>query len=390
MNNNKNEQNIYFWQGAIFRKILIIFVVLSFVPLVFLVFLTVSSYQGVMEDLQNKEVLTQSEISRLKQNVYIQIFLVFFLLVIFIVFASVLIDKNITRPLLALVQGVKEVTGGNLDVKFQIKSKDEFGTLASTFNEMITQLKEQRERDALGAKLKSEFMSIAAHQLRTPLSSMKWILRMLLDGDMGRVSLQQRDFIEKAYGSGERMIALVNDLLDVTRIEEGRFGFEFSGVDFNKLVEEMTPYFKQQARIKNVDFTYKPCKDPLLLIADQQRIKIVLTNLIDNAMHYTPTRGSVELAVNKKDGFVQISVKDTGIGIPEQQKSRIFSKFFRGDNVVKMQAQGTGLGLFLSKNITEKHGGRMWFESEENKGSTFYFTLPDKKDEIDLFADEHA
>lgn len=390
MNNDKQKQKIYFWQGVIFKKILLIFLFLSFIPLIFSVFLTVSSYQSVIEDLQARGFLQQDEIIQLRQNIFIQIFLVLFLLVILTIFVSILVDKNITRPLLALMRGVKEVADGNLQVKFQIKSKDELGTLAIAFNEMILRLKEQREREALAAKLKTEFMSIAAHQLRTPLSSIKWIIKMVLDGDMGSVNLEQRDFMEKAYDANERMITLVNDLLNVTRIEEGRFGFEFSSVDFNKLIEDTIPHFKQQARIRNVDFVYdNPHKEPLVLIIDSQRIKIALTNLLDNAIHYTPNKGLVNLSVSKKDDFIEVSVSDTGVGVPESQKSRVFSKFFRGDNVVRMQTEGTGLGLYLTKNIIEKHGGKIWFESEEGKGSTFHFTIPNKKEELDLFSDGH-
>ncbi len=387
---NDEKEKIHFWQGAIFRKILFIFLVLSFVPLVFSVFLTVSSYQSVVGDLQAKGLLSPNEIAHLQHNVLLQIFLVLFLLIIFVIFVSILVDKNITRPLMALVRGVKEVTDGNMEVKFKVKSKDELGILASAFNEMVVRLKEQKEREDLAAKLKSEFMSIAAHQLRTPLSSIKWIIKMVLDGDMGDINLQQRDFMEKAYSSNERMIALVNDLLNVTRIEEGRFGFEFSSVNITKLIEEMIPGFKQQARIKNLNFVYNPLKGPLVLVIDPQRMKIALSNLLDNAMHYTPIRGTVELAVESKNDFVEVTVKDTGVGIPNDQKNRVFSKFFRADNVVKMQTEGTGLGLYLTKNIVEKHGGKIWFESKEGKGTTFHFTIPNKKDKMDVFNDDHA
>jgi len=387
---NGKKQKVYFWRGVIFKKALLVFLFLSFVPLAISTFLTVSSYQAVMEDLQSRGILAGEEADQLKRDVFMQIFLVLCLSVVFIIFAIILFDRNITRPLFSLAGGAKEVAGGNLDVKFNMKSEDELGILASAFNEMILRLKEQREREVLAAKLKTEFMSIAAHQLRTPLSSIKWIIKMILDGDMGRVNLQQRDFVEKAYGANERMITLVNDLLNVTRIEEGRFGFEFSSVDFNKLMEDIVPVFKQQSRIRNVNFVFYPYKDPLVLIIDPQRIKIAITNLLDNALYYTPVGGLVELSVKKKGDFIEVSVKDTGVGIPENQKTRVFSKFFRGDNVVRMQTEGTGLGLYLTKNIIEKHGGKIWFESEEGKGSIFYFTIPDKKDNLDFPSDEHV
>jgi PAS domain S-box-containing protein len=235
-------------------------------------------------------------------------------------------------------------------------------------------------REKLIERMKTEFVSISAHQLRTPLSAIKWSLKMLLDGDLGDLTKEQKEFVEKAYLSNERMIRLVNDLLNVTRIEEGRFLTNLKAENFVEIIKEMYPSFQELARKKNlaIELILKQDKFPLVLV-DREKIKIVIQNLVENAIHYTP-KGKITITVEIKDNNLLFSVKDTGIGIPEKQKDRIFSRFFRAENAILSETEGTGLGLFISKNIIEAHGGKIWFESKEGEGTTFYFTLPLEKE----------
>lgn len=233
-------------------------------------------------------------------------------------------------------------------------------------------------REKMIAKTKSEFISLVAHQLRAPLSGMKWILRMLLDGDYGPLSGEQKDIITKGYESNYSLINLVNDLLDVARLEEGRFGFDFSENDFNKALTEITDSFEEDAKKARVILLSSVPRKPLIFVFDLQRMKMVFSNLVANAIRYTKAGGQVLISSKTKDGQIEVVVKDTGVGIPRLQKERVFTKFFRGDNIVKMQAEGSGLGLYLAKNIVEKHGGKIWFETEEGRGSIFYFTIPMK------------
>ncbi|MBC7074320.1 HAMP domain-containing protein, partial [Candidatus Parcubacteria bacterium] len=226
-------------------------------------------------------------------------------------------------------------------------------------------------------KIKTEFVSISAHQLRTPLSAIKWSLRMLLDGDLGSLSKEQREFLEKTYQANQRLINLVNDLLDVTRIEEGRYLFRLEPLDFEKLATNICEIYKKEAEKKNIKFEFFVKKKSSLFIkGDSEKINLAMQNLIENAIKYTLPGGKVEVRLEEKEKEILFSVKDTGIGIPENQKHRIFSKFFRGSNVQTLDTEGTGLGLFITKNIIEAHGGKIWFESKENVGTTFYFTLP--------------
>lgn len=234
-----------------------------------------------------------------------------------------------------------------------------------------------REREI--ERMKSDFITITAHQLRTPLSAIKWILSMTINGDLGRVPREQAEMLTKAYESNERMIGLINDLLRVARIEEGRFGYEFSLYHLEKLTQEVVQGFAPLINERKIKFTYhKPLGSIGLLKLDKDRIKTAISNLIDNAIRYTPEGGKVDIFLEKLEREVRFAIKDSGVGIPKHQMSRLFTKFFRGDNVVRMQTEGTGLGLYIVKNIIEKHKGKIWVESEEKKGSTFYFTIPTK------------
>ena len=226
-------------------------------------------------------------------------------------------------------------------------------------------------------KIKSEFVSTAAHQLRTPLSAVKWTLRMLIDGDLGLMNPEQRTFLMQGYQSNERMIHLVNDLLDVARIEEGRTAYEFTLVNFEDLIDGVISETSQLSNKKKIHFVYEKLENRIPEIkADVQKIRLVVQNLIDNAIKYTPSGGQVTIFLKNDNMKVEFKIKDSGIGIPASDISKLFTKFYRSKNAIRAQTEGSGLGLFIVKNIIEKHGGRVWVESEEGKGSTFSFFLP--------------
>ena len=227
-------------------------------------------------------------------------------------------------------------------------------------------------------RMKSEFISIAAHQLRTPLSAIKWSLKMVLDGDLGKPTPEILEFINKSYATNERMIRLVNDLLNVSRIEEGRFFYKFSPVNLVEFLNGMVLDFIPLCKDKNITIDWKPPKDNIPLIqGDADHLRLAIQNLLDNALKYTPINGTItiSLAAPKKAGIVVLRIKDTGVGIPQEEQKRIFTKFFRGTNVLKMQTDGSGLGLFIVKNIIERHDGTIAFESS-TKGTMFIIKFP--------------
>ena len=255
-----------------------------------------------------------------------------------------------------------------------IKEKEKIGTLIVLHD--IT-------REKTVERIKTEFVSLSAHQLRTPLSAIKWTLRMLLDGDLGKLNKEQTDFLEKTYKSNERMITLINDLLNVTRIEEGRYISQLLSYDLVEITQSVIDSLKGEIERKNLKFEFKrPEKLPKVLV-DEEKIKIAIENLLDNAVRYIFPGGKITVSLELLENEIQFKIEDSGIGIPRDEQPRIFSKFFRGVNAIRMETEGSGLGLFVTKNIIEAHGGRIWFKSEEGKGSTFYFTLPLKSSKIE-------
>ena len=241
-------------------------------------------------------------------------------------------------------------------------------------------------RERLVEKMKNEFVALAAHQLRTPLSAIKWTLKMFLEGEMGKITKEQAEILEKGYRSNEHMIRLINELLEITRIEEGRYIEHPVETHLEPLVESVVNSFKEEAEQKGVSLVYKKPTEPLPKVRiDTEKIRQVIINLIDNAIRYNKKGGKVTITlkyVTKKiddltgEKWIECEVKDTGIGIPKDQQRRIFERFFRGSNAIRKETEGSGLGLYISKNIIEAHEGRLWFESEEGKGSTFIFSLP--------------
>jgi len=251
-----------------------------------------------------------------------------------------------------------------------IREEEESGTLV---------ILHDVSREEIIERLKTEFISIAAHQLRTPLSAIKWTLKTLLDGDLGEITKEQREFIKKTYRSNERMISLINSLLNVARIEEGRLLYKPVSSRIDELTESVIEVLKEEIKRKQIEFKFeKPEKLPEVLI-DVEKIKFVIQNLIENALRYTLPGGKVTVSLKPIKGEIKFSVKDTGVGIPENQQERVFSKFFRGANVMRLETEGSGLGLFITKNIIKTHGGKIWFESKEEKGTTFHFSLPLKR-----------
>ena len=234
-------------------------------------------------------------------------------------------------------------------------------------NEKLTQLD----------KMKSEIISIVAHQLRTPLSAIKWTLKILLDEDAGAITPEQRDLITKGFESNERMIALINDMLAVDRLESGKIKYNFVPVQFEELVQDMIRSLLPLATQKNIRVEFSTPQTPLAKIKiDPDKMRDVLQNLIDNAIKYTKNEGVVAVGVAMEKEELHFWVKDNGIGIPDDEKEKIFSRFFRANNAIHTETDGSGLGLFIAQSVVKRHGGKLWFESTLNIGTTFHVLLP--------------
>ncbi len=228
---------------------------------------------------------------------------------------------------------------------------------------------------------KSEFISIAAHQLRTPLSGIKWTLNMMVNEELGPLSDDQKVFLLKLQESNDRMIHLVNDLLQADRLETDKTEYTFEKVDFGSMVKNISEDFKISAKNNGLSLYISIKNSDLSVYGDKEKLHSVVQNLVDNAIKYTLKGGSINVSVEiNKEGRVMLSVSDTGIGIIKSQQEKIFGRFFRGSNALKIKTDGTGLGLYIVKQIVERHGGNVSFESTEGIGSRFVVTLPHFED----------
>ena len=235
------------------------------------------------------------------------------------------------------------------------------------------------ERIAEANRLKSEFISVVSHQLRSPLSNLKWSTELITSGRLGEIEKKQAEYLEIIKENIGRMGELVSDLLMVSRIEQGRLPLEISEFSLKEMTEQIINKFKAYAEASNIEITFNT-EEPLSnVVADPSQTKSVIENLLDNAIRYIKGKGKIEISIRKRGDFLLFSIKDTGVGIPQKDQKHIFQKFFRSANVMKHQTQGSGLGLYIVKSIVEMCGGKIWFNSREGEGTTFLFTLPIKK-----------
>jgi signal transduction histidine kinase len=227
-------------------------------------------------------------------------------------------------------------------------------------------------------KAKTEFVSLASHQLRTPLTSISWYAEMLLNGDAGLLNPKQRQYLDEIYIGNTRMIDLVDDLLNASRIDMGTLVSEPTKLDLHGLLDSLLHEFAPLSSSKQIEIIKRYDADISLIFADVDHIRIVFQNLLSNAVKYTPEKGTVSVETQKNEADIMVKITDSGYGIPKHQQAKIFTKLFRADNVREKDTDGTGLGLYIARAIVKQSGGKIWFESAENKGSTFFVNLPIK------------
>jgi len=289
------------------------------------------------------------------------------------IFGAFVLAQLMGRPIKKLTEGAKAIGQGNLDQKISVRSRDELGDLAGEFNRMAKKLKELDQ-------MKDDFVSSVSHELRSPLTSIKGYVDFILRGKAGPLNEKLVEYLTIVKNNTSRLGTFINDILDLAKIEARRFELGREAVELPPLVEEMVTFFRPQAEESKIELEAVVPSGLSLVSADSDKLRQVFTNLLSNAFKFTPEGGKVTIeARNSKSGnFVEIAVKDTGIGIAKEDLQRIFDKFqqMKPSGSKAKKVKGTGLGLAIVKGIVEAHGGKIWVESELNKGSNFIFTLP--------------
>jgi len=229
------------------------------------------------------------------------------------------------------------------------------------------------------SRMKTEFISIVSHQLRSPLTNLKFSLEILTQNNSANFSQKEKEYLDILKDNTKRMNILVNNLLMVSRLETGRMPFKTTSISVVDLIKKNVLKQKLYSEASKVRIKMKADKIVPAVETDPLWLEQIVTNLIDNGIRYSQSNGQLEIKIYSKPKKVIVSISDNGVGIPKEEQKYIFQKFFRSKNALKYQTEGSGLGLFIVKQIIELMGGKIWFKSEEGKGTTFFFSLPVKK-----------
>jgi signal transduction histidine kinase len=244
---------------------------------------------------------------------------------------------------------------------------------------VLKQLRESNTKLRALDEAKDDFISMASHQLRTPLTSIKGYISMVMEGDAGKITPQQHTMLNQALVSSQRMVYMISDLLNVSRLRTGKFLIEPTPTNLAQVISEEIGQLKEMASLRGVTIRYKAVKKFPELMLDETKTRQIIMNLIDNAIYYTPGGGKIDVSLANTADTVEFRVKDTGIGVPRSEQKHLFTKFYRAGNARKARPDGTGLGLFMAKKVTIAQGGAIIFESKEGKGSTFGFMFSKAK-----------
>jgi signal transduction histidine kinase len=252
-------------------------------------------------------------------------------------------------------------------------------TLQGKVDDATHKLRQTNEKLKALDETKDEFISMASHQLRTPLTSVKGYISMVQEGDAGKITAQQKKLLDQAFVSSQRMVYLIADLLNVSRLKTGKFVIEAQPTQLAEVVQGELQQLVETAKGRSITLVYNKPHDFPVLMLDETKIRQVIMNFADNAIYYTPAGGTITIDLKEVGESIELTVHDTGIGVPKSAQHHLFTKFYRADNAQRARPDGTGLGLFMAKKVIVAQGGAVIFRSQEGKGSTFGFTFPKGK-----------
>ena len=312
------------------------------------------------------------------------------LAIVFGAFINVVVARRLSKPIVELSDAAQKLGMGNFSQRVAVRGDDELGIVANEFNSMATQLEdytknlEQKvsEKTAqleLANRHKSEFLANMSHELRTPLNAVIGFSDVLKEQYFGELNAKQGEYVKDINESGQHLLSLINDILDLSKIEAGRMELDLASVDLSMLLDNCTTLVRERASRQGLVLALEVEPGLGEWVADVRKLKQIVINLLSNAVKFTPAGGRVTLRARQLEHAVEIAVVDTGVGIAEDQQALVFEEFRQAGGDYLRKSEGTGLGLALAKRFVELHGGSMRVESEPGRGSTFAFILPERE-----------
>lgn len=357
---------------SIFLKLFLYFILFSMFTIIALSLLAVWTFKNSHLGISAEDTATLY--ANFRNNFAFVLILVFTPAI----FLSVQLSESIAHPIRIITKNIKEISQGNLDINIPNNRKDEFGTIIALFNEMTQKLRSIKERNDEISKMKSNFITVASHQLRTPVSGVRWGLDALLSELKGPINNDQKEILDKCIERNNETIKNIDDLLNTTQIEEDNFPYEMQEVNIGQLTENSIHEFETEAKIKNKKIIYKnKLEGTLKVVADPKRINLVISNIIENAISYSTKDTDIEVSIQTEGEYALIQIENYGIGIKEDDQSKIFAKFYRAENAILTKPNGIGLGLYICKKIIEHHKGKIVvFSTPESSKTIFSVYLP--------------
>ena len=288
-----------------------------------------------------------------------------------------ILSWSLVDPIQSIDGRLAAIASGDFEGHVDVENRDELGALAANVNRMNDQLRSVYAELEEASRHKSEFLANMSHELRTPLNAIIGFSQVLRDEMVGPVNAKQAEYLDDITSSGNHLLSLINDVLDLSKVEAGQIELDVHPFSLREALERGVVMVRERATEDGVSVAFAPDPEVDVVDGDERRIKQVIFNLLSNAVKFTPAGGEVDVSALRVNGEVRVSVADTGPGIAPEDRDRIFEEFQQSESGLE-QKEGTGLGLALSKRFVELHGGRIWVESEVGRGSTFTFALPAK------------